>query len=177
MSAFATVEEAWQELQNGSDDQRRAAAITHLGENRYAPSVPRLTELVRQADPGTRYLAAKALGQIGDEAESALPVLLEALRADDMFLRAGITGALIQIGYPAVPGLTRALFDPSSAVKRAACKALGKIGSERAVPALIFSLKDRNAGVRKFAREALTRIDSPAARAAISTPTPKPPPP
>ena len=64
-----------------------------------------------------------------------------------MFLRAGITGALIQIGYPAVPGLTGALFDPSNAVKRAACKAfLGKIGSERAVPALIFSLNDRNAG-------------------------------
>ena len=167
MTAFATIEEAWLELQNGTDDQRRAEAITHLGENRYAPCVPRLTELVRQADPGTRYLAAKALGQIGDEAESAVPVLLEALRDNDMFLRAGITGALIKIGYPAVPGLTRALFDPSSAVKRAACKALGKIGSERAVPALIFSLNDRNAGVRKFAREALTRIDSPAAREAL----------
>ncbi len=167
MTAFKTVEEAWLELRNGSDDQRRAAAIAHLGEYRYAPSVPRLTELVRQSDPGTRYLAAKALGQIGDEAEAAVPVLLQALRDDDMFLRAGITGALIQIGYPAVPGLTRALFDPSSAVKRAACKALGKIGSERAVPALIFSLNDRNAGVRKFAREALTRIDSPAARDAL----------
>ncbi|MCE2473543.1 MAG: HEAT repeat domain-containing protein [Anaerolineae bacterium] len=163
----ATVEEAWFELQHGSDDQRRADAIVYLGEKRYAPSVPRLTELVRQSDPGTRYLAAKALGQIGDEAESAVPALLEALRDNDMFLRAGITGALIQIGYPAVPGLTRALFDPSNAVKRAACKALGKIASERAVQALIFSLNDRNAGVRKFAREALTRIDSPAARAAL----------
>jgi HEAT repeat protein len=167
MTGFATVEAAWLELKNGTNDQRRADAIAHLGEKRYAPAVPRLTELVRQADPGTRYLAAKALGQIGDEAESAVPALLEALRADDMFLRAGITGALIQIGYPAVPGLTRALFDPSNAVKRAACKALGKIGSERSVQALIFSLNDRNAGVRKFAREALTRIDSPEARQAL----------
>ena len=53
-------------------------------------------------------------------------------------------------------------------MKRAACKALGKIGSERAVPALKFSLRDGNQGVRKFAREALERIDSPAAREALA---------
>ncbi len=169
MTSFSTAEEAWLELNHGDDEHRRAAAIAHLGEQRYAPSVPRLTELVREADPGTRYLAAKALGQIGDEAESAVPTLLEALRANDIFLRAGVTGALIKIGYPAVPGLTQALFDPSNAVKRAACKALGKIGSERAVQALIYSLNDGNAGVRKFAREALERIDSPAARAALNS--------
>ena len=167
MTAFATVEEALHALRDSADPQRRADAIVCLGQRTYAPAVPRLAELLREADPGTRYLAAKALGQIGDEAEAALPALLEALRADDMFLRAGVTGALIQIGYPAVPGLTRALFDPSNAVKRAACKALGRIGSERSVGALIYSLRDGNAGVRKFAREALERIDSPAAREAL----------
>ncbi len=168
MTHFQTVDEAWRAIHNGDDAEARAAAITFLGERRYAPAVPRLTELLRQADPGTRYLAAKALGQLGDEAESALPALLEALRADDMFLRAGVTGALIEIGPPAVPGLTQALFDPQSAVKRAACKALGKIGSERAVPALKFSLRDGNPGVRRFAREALERINSPAAREALN---------
>lgn len=168
MTSFQTVEQAWTAFSNGEDAEARAAAIVYLGDNRYAPAVPRLTELVRESDPGTRYLAAKALGQIGDEAEAALPTLLVALRANDMFLRAGVTGALIKIGPPAVPGLTKALFDPSSAVKRAACKALGKIGSERAVPALKFSLRDGNQGVRKFAREALKRIDSPAAREALT---------
>jgi len=166
MTSIQTVGDAWRMLQS-DDAEARAAAIVFLGDNRYAPAVPQLTDLVRQADPGTRYLAAKALGQIGDEAEAALPALLVAMRADDMFLRAAITGALIKIGPPAVPGLTRALFDPSKAVKRAACKALGRIGSERAVPALKFSLRDGNEGVRRFAREALERIDSPAARAAL----------
>ncbi len=169
MSAFESLDDAQRALQNGDDAETRAAAIRYLGERRYAPAVPLLTGLVRAADPGTRYLAARALGQIGDEAESALPVLLEALRDKDMFLRAGITGALIRIGQPAVPGLTRALFDPNSAVKRAACKALGKIGSERAAPALKFCLRDSNEGVRRFAREALQRIDSPAARAALDS--------
>ena len=166
MSTFASVEEAFGAL-DADDADRRAAAIAYLGESRYAPAVPKLTALLRQADPGTRFLAAKALGQIGDEAESALPALFDALRDTDMFLRAGVAGALIKIGYPAVPGLTRALLDPNRAVKRAACKALGKIGSERAVPALIWSLNDGNAGVRKLAREALERIDSPEARLAL----------
>jgi len=167
MASFQTSQEAWTALNENDDVETRAAAIVYLGERRYAPAVTRLSELVRQSDPGTRYLAAKALGQIGDEAEAAVPTLLAALRDNDMFLRAGITGALIRIGPPSVPGLTKALFDPSSAVKRAACKALGKIGSERAVPALKFSLRDGNKGVRHFAREALERIDSPAAREAL----------
>ena len=168
MAAFSTTEEAYQALRQAEDAQTRADAIMFVGEKRYAPSVPLLAELVRQADPGTRYLAAKALGQIGDEAEAAVPTLLTALRDNDMFLRAGITGALINIGYPSVPGLTQALFDRSKAVRRAACKALGKIGSERSVPALIHSLRDSNAGVRKFAREALERIDTPEARDALN---------
>ena len=167
MPSFLTIEAACQALRQNEDAQARADAVVYLGKKRYAPSVPQLTELVRQSDPGTRYLAARALGQIGDEAEAAVPALLTALRDNDMFLRAGITGALISIGYPSVPGLTRALFDHSSAVKRAACKALGKIGSARSVPALIHSLNDRNPGVRKFAREALERIDTPEARAAL----------
>ena len=169
MITFTTVEAAWRAIADDADAEKRAAAITFLGEARYAPAVPKLTALLRESDPGTRFLAAKALGQIGDEAEAALPVLFDALRDTDMFLRAGVTGALIKIGHPAVPGLTRALLDQNRAVKRAACKALGKIGSERAVPALIWSLNDSNAGVRKLAREALERIDSPEARLALQT--------
>ena len=115
MTAFVSVEEALLALETSEDAHRRAAAAVFLGECHYAPAVPHLIELVRESDPGTRYLAAKALSQIGDEAEAAVPTLLAALRDNDMFLRAGVTGALIQIGYPAVPGLTRALFDPSNA--------------------------------------------------------------
>lgn len=168
MTSFFSIEEAHNMLRHTDDAQTRADAIVFLGENRYAPSVPHLIELVSEADPGTRYLAAKALGQIGDEAESSVPVLLVAMRDNDMFLRAGITGALINIGYPAVPGLTKALFDHNKAVKRAAAKALGKIGSDRCVPALVNSLNDEDPGVRKFVREALERIDSPEARDALN---------
>ena len=103
MNSFFNAEEAHNTLQYSDDAKARADAIVFLGENRYAPCVPHLTDLVSESDPGTRYLAAKALGQIGDEAEASVPILLLAMRDNDMFLRAGITGALINIGYPAVP--------------------------------------------------------------------------
>src|SRR5690348_4945409 len=97
MTNLNPIEQAFHDLQYGEPDTR-AAAIKTLGEAAYAPAVPHLTELVRDADPGTRYLAAMALSKIGDEAESAVAVLLVALRADDMYLRVAVTSALINIG-------------------------------------------------------------------------------
>lgn len=152
------IEQAFHNLRHGAPEAR-AEAIKLLGEAAYAPAVPDLTELVRAADPGTRYLAAVALGKIGDEAESAVPTLLIALRADDMYLRMAITGALIAIGQPAVAGLIKALFDQKPAVRRASAKALGKIGSRDAVNALKVAAKDGDAGVSRFAAEALARIE------------------
>lgn len=152
-----TLEQAYDILQ-GADASARAEAIKFLGDQQYAPAVPLLAELVEEADPGTRFLAAKALGQIGDEAEAAVPALLFALRANDMYLRMATTGALIQIGQPAVPGLIRALFDSNNAVRRASAKALGKIGSERAINALQVAVKDQDPTVRKMCQEALDRL-------------------
>ena len=152
-----TVEEAFAILQDG-DPQDRAEAIKYLGEERYAPAVPILSQFVEEADPGTRFLAAQALGRIGDEAESAVPALLLALRADDMYLRMATTGALIQIGHPSVPGLVKALFDRNKAVRRASAKALGKIGSKRAIKPLQVAVKDTDPTVRKMCQEALDRL-------------------
>ncbi len=151
------IEQAFESLRHG-DEEARAKAISLLGEVSYAPAVPHLTELVRESDPGTRYLAAMALSKIGDEAESAVPVLLGALRDNDMFLRMAITGALINIGKPAVGGLVKALFDNNVAVRRASAKALGKIGDASACNALKVATNDADDGVRRFALEALDRL-------------------
>jgi HEAT repeat protein len=154
-----TVETAYETLKTG-EPEARAEAIKFLGEERYAPAVSALVQIVDEADPGTRFLAAQALGKIGDEAETAVPTLLQALRADDMYLRMAVTGALINIGYPAVPGLIKALFDQNKAVRRAAAKALGKIGSERAIKPLQVAVKDRDPSVRKMCQEALDRLQA-----------------
>jgi len=141
------------------DGDERVQAIKHIGEAAYAPAIPYLIDLIRQADPGTRYLAAMALSKLGDEAESAVGVLLVALREDDMYLRMAVTASLIAIGAPSVPGLVKALFDPKAAVRRASAKALGKIGSERALTPLRVALRDPDQGVRQFVAEAITRIE------------------
>jgi HEAT repeat protein len=154
-----SIENAYELLHHG-DPEQRAEAIKFLGNKAYAPAIPLLTELVRESDPGTRYLAAEALSKLGDEAESAVPTLLAALRADDMYLRMMITKTLIAIGHPALPGLVKALFDNNAAVRRASAKALGKIGNKDTIKPLTVALKDSDANVRKLAQEAIERLQA-----------------
>lgn len=157
MNQELNINSAFETLQTGNPEAR-AEAIKYLGEESYAPSVPYLAQLVEESDPGTRYLAAQALGKIGDEAEAAVSSLLIGLRADDMYLRMAITGALIKIGNPSVPGLVKALFDNNKAVRRASAKALGKIGNKRAIKPLQVAVKDQDSGVRKMCQQALDRL-------------------
>lgn len=157
MNQELNINSAFENLQSGNPEAR-AEAIKYLGEEHYAPSVPYLAQLVEESDPGTQYLAAQALGKIGDEAEAAVSSLLIGLRADDMYLRMAITGALIKIGNPSVAGLIKALFDKNKAVRRASAKALGKIGNKRAIKSLQVAANDQDSGVRKMCQQALERL-------------------
>lgn len=145
---------------DSADEQVRAAAIETLGEYRHTPAVERLIGIAQAADPGTMFIAVKALGRIGDD--RAVPLLLEQMRGNDMWVRAAATGALINIGAAAVNGLTAALRDEDKAVRRAAAKALGKIGEmgedNQVTHGLSFALLDIDGAVRRFAAEALGRL-------------------
>ena len=68
----------------------------------------------------------------------------------------------------AVPALVEALRDESGYVRRDAAYALGKLGAgaRAAVPALLAARKDRERNVRKAVDEALKKID-PAAKAGV----------
>lgn len=159
MTENETIRQALEDLQYG-DAEARARAIELLGGESYTPAVTQIAEILLEADPGTAFIAAKALGQIADA--GAVPALLETLRYNDIWLRAATTGALIRIGEPAVDGLTEALGDADKAVRRAAAKALGKIGGtgkdNSAVRGLSAALLDIDDGVRRFAAEALGRL-------------------
>lgn len=159
MSEYQMIQQALSDL-HSADDQTRIQAIETLAEHQHTDAIPELTALMPQVDPGTRYVLARALGRIGDE--RAVPALLEALRGDDPWVRAAVTGALIQMGSPAVDGLVDALRDEDKAVRRAAAKAVGKIGERaddnRVVRGLSAALLDVDRGVRRFAAEALGRL-------------------
>ncbi len=137
--------------------EERIAAVKQIGENKYTDALPHLAETLREdIDTGVRYQAAITLSKFADP--TTTDDLLSALREDDLWVRVAVTDALIRIGQPSVTGLIEALRDANHAVRRAAAKALGKIGDGEATKSLHGSLLDADTDVRRFAAEALGRI-------------------
>lgn len=119
----------------------RRTAVYGLGQMgpAAAPAVPRLIAMTGD-EPAweVRWLAVRALGWLGDLAESAVPTLLPMLRSASDTLRAEAVASLGSIGVggvaapyasQVVAGLTGALADTLSHVRRAAIAALGSLGS------------------------------------------------
>lgn len=148
------------------DFEDKLTALPIVSEARHLPAIPHLVAWLPNADPGTRYLIVKALVNLPHD--DAVPVLLDALRWDDMWTRAAITGALIANGSALViEGLMEALRDENAAVRRASAKALGKIEVQVAsethhhvIRGLSAALLDIDNGVRRFAAEALGRLNA-----------------
>ena len=142
----------------GSDDPaERIAAIQAIEEGGFSQAAADLVRVMHDdLDTGVRYQATRTLAVFADPATT--DDLLRALRTDDMWLRVMAIDALIRIGQPAADGLIEALRDENHAVRRAAAKALGKIGAADAVRGLDAALLDADADVRRFAAEALGRI-------------------
>lgn len=164
MTTNEQIERALADLES-DDAERRAEAIALLGDASHQPAALRLSRMLPDVDPGTRYLIVKALGQMAHD-ETVEP-LLAAMRYDDMFTRAAATSALINIGTAAaVAGLLDALRDENKAVRRAAAKAIGKIGvvddeqKRDVMRGLSAALLDVDKGVRRFAAEALGRVNA-----------------
>jgi HEAT repeat protein/lysophospholipase L1-like esterase len=122
-------------------------------------AVPDLIEAVSDARPDVRWRAVWALGQIGPDAASAVPVLRTAL--GDADLRWRVAEALGEIGLPAaaaVPDLVPLLEDPSSNVRWRVATALGAIGARRAAPSLAAAASDTAENVRLAAVSSLVEL-------------------
>ena len=149
--------------------------------------VERLIRELQDTDSDVRSIAAVTLGEIGPEAEDAVPILIKLLQDQDEegFVRANAATALGKIGEgasKAVPALINALRDQDKYVRRDAAEALEKIGtprtiktvkdryrvviplgwtgSEDEVPALIQALQNENKDVRVNAVVTLGQIES-----------------
>ena len=94
---------------------------------------------------GIRLLAVEALGRRSEEGElvflneeGVIPILIEALKDDIKILEDSrdAADALVEIGAPAVPQLTKALQSADASTRVAAAYALGKIGAPSR-PALV----------------------------------------
>ena len=139
-----------------------------------APKLPpRLRRILfGKGDPPTavklRCGAARCLGILGPQAESAAAPLAQALRDAEPAVRSDAVSALAQLGKTAVPHLTLALQEKDPHVRQAAAFYLGRMGPEAApaVPGLALALQDRDASVRVEAANALRRF-GPRAGAAV----------
>ncbi len=178
-------------LQNGSDEERRKAAMK-LGELKDARAVEPLIEALKDETAGVRASAAWALGDIVnlgkiirkgefpargtvvgavmDELSSkefddakAVESLIGMLGDGDRFVREHATMALGKIGdVKALEPLIKALEDAD--VRGFAAWALGAMRDERAVGPLISMLGNKDEVVRGFAAGALEKIGEPAVK-------------
>jgi hypothetical protein len=141
-------------------------ALCSLAQSRIEPmtkngTVPELRKSLSDKDVHVRWMAARALGQMGTV---AVPELREALGDQDKEVRSLAAVALGRIGpeaKDAVPELRLALSDNDEAIRSLAVIALGQIGpaAEDAVAKLQnVRSRDQSNEVRNYAYAALKKI-------------------
>jgi HEAT repeat protein len=119
-----------------------------------------ISSLTSDPNQVVRYRAAFALAQMGKNAKSAIPNLIDALKDPERDVRFTAGVALEKVGKDAVPSLIVALKDPNPVVSEEAAVALKEIGSDAkvAVPELVVLLDRPERYVRLNALTALGGI-------------------
>lgn len=151
------VERAW----NGD-----ARAPVILGEMVSDAAIGAFAARLKDPDPSVRARAAEILGRL--QLDRALEYLLPQMRdvnanTRDLVVQAlghSLSNRVIEPLLGAFRGDPRVGF-VDTRLRVAAAKALGQVGSDKAVPALIVDLQVGEPEVRSVAAEALKRISSP----------------
>jgi HEAT repeat protein len=154
-------------------------------------TISALAKATADPSPQVRLSAIEALETIGPEAESTAPVLVKALKDDNLFVRWAAARALGKVGTRhadiAVPGLAKLLDDRDFDVNIAAAQALERFGpaatdaekrketlraiesigsgASPAIPAITQTLNDSDHMVRQQAARLLGRFGPAAAQA------------
>ncbi len=126
------------------DDRQREFLLGALGTLKVAEAVPEIAAILGDGRLQRRYVAAWALGEIGDP--RALPALLAALDEEKGEVRRYATRSLIKFNREAVPALLAHLPTASPASEAAAIRALGDIGDGRALDSLLERVAGENRG-------------------------------
>jgi HEAT repeat protein len=156
------------ELLSSANRELQHNAIYALGAIGTEAALQPLIGKLSDQDFNTQCHACRALGEMGADAASAGPHLIELSKAGVASARRNAVAALGQIG-PSIgdEGITRlaeALQDPHQAVREEAAHALGKLGAEAAAaaPALVAALDDPTFAPRVEASWALWRTSGEA---------------
>lgn len=141
-------------------------ALVHMGPS----AVPKLAQALKDPSDRVWYSAVLALAKIGPAARSAVPALVEAMKAENKGLRILALNALIRIEpdhraiggrlEEIVPVLSESLKHDEAAIRSWSCVCLGRIGrgAKPAVAGLAALLKDKEIAIRVQAATALGQI-------------------
>jgi HEAT repeat protein len=149
----------------------RSNAAAALGWNRPGKRsknlLPALVRTLADYDVQVRRASSQALGNLGIEAESAVPALRASTNDPEESVRYAATDAIMSIEKAVqalrtvtMPGAIAELGDADAVVRALAASRLGDIGprAAEAVPALIGCLADREAEVRRASAIALGQL-------------------
>ncbi len=147
---------------DGNDAVQREHAVAALGTLQASGQVEAIAALLADRTFSRRYVAAWALGEIGQP--QSLPALIRALSDDDAATRRYATRALIKFNRDAVAPLLAALPAADDLAEAAMIRVLGDVGDRRALPALLERC-DGEHRAEVFA--ALGKLKDPAAEQAL----------
>ncbi len=156
------------ELLNSASVDTRELAIQRLSElgPKADDALPKLRELLVNADSRTKLKAAEAIWRISGHAEEAAASLAKLIRDDDEVgpyaeLQFELMGPVAFTAFEAIEVLSK---DPRDTVRETATKILGSFGPQHRLATqahLLARLDDASPHVRIAACEALLRIDGP----------------
>lgn len=145
-----------------TDKSQREHVIAALGSLRAVTAIAPISQILGDKSLGRRYVAAWALGEIGDA--SAVPALLPALNDDDAEVRKYATRALIKLNQSSVEPLIAYLATAPPQGGAGAIRALGDIADPRALNVLLAHVNGVNR-VEVFL--ALGKLKDPRAEGAL----------
>lgn len=123
---------------------------------------PKLVKIALEGEDPDRGPAIKTLGYIGRDAADTLPMIIDALGDETLYIRKEAADAIAKIGATpdAIPPLMENLKHDDSGVRRQNVLALGAAGhlAEDALPALVKALGDDSAEVRNVAIVAVPEV-------------------
>jgi uncharacterized repeat protein (TIGR01451 family) len=143
--------------QDGTVSSQATELLKKLGKKFGVPVVDTLLAALQSPHAMTRYLAAEALGEIGDK-RATTPLLKLMLEDKDVYARGSAASALGNLrAVETVEPLIALLKDQSvyRFARICAAEALGKLGDKRAIEPLIKALSDKEDYVRYAAAHAL----------------------
>lgn len=162
------------ELREGDYETRIKALSTlkRLGPNA-DPAIPTLNTMLEDDNPNIRAATAEALGALGTDAKSSVPLLISRLKDDkDGYVRRASADALARIGVrdqEVLSALKKSLCDGDKRVQVEAAVALATLDPDNpdAIPTLTRLIKDEDEVIRALVATCLGGIVTTKVKLAI----------